>query len=393
MKPTTSIHFGAMSLILAFGVLQGVIVMLLLILAKRNRTANRLLAALLAVSVLRLLPYVAGYAGFYDAYPWLSFAPWNLSFAFGPLIFLFVARLTCSSFSRRWFLHLTPAATQFVYYAWLFCHATPFKNDWDRAVQRPWVVGPQFWLTLLSAAMYLLLARRRLDSYQEWLSNYVSFADDLRMPWLRRFLVASGIIIAVWFSFGVIDLFHPLNYFAEFPLYVGFTAFVYFLGLEGWRHAGDSYPHPSPEPAISSGPIVPAESGLLSEPEESESSRWQVQGAAWLAEIKRRELWQDADLSAAVLARELGTNTTYLSKALNDGLGQSFSECINRQRVQAVEETLRKGATQSDLLNIALRAGFKSKASFNRAFKAYTGETPSQYRTNLGRPASQIVNP
>ena len=72
-----------------------------------------------------------------------------------------------------------------------------------------------------------------------------------------------------------------------------------------------------------------------------DGERWRLQGTAWLEEIRKRELWRNADLSAGVLARELGTNTTYLSKALNEGLGQSFSECINRLRVEALEQVLR----------------------------------------------------
>jgi AraC-like DNA-binding protein len=388
VRHTAAIHFGAMSLILAFGVLQGFIVLVLLLRTRSNREANRILASLLAVGVLRLLPYVAGYAGVYDAYPWLSFAPWNLSFAFGPLIYLFVVRLTAPKLPRRWWWHLILPAPQFAYYAVLFLQPTNFKNHWDKAVQRPWVAGPQYWLTILSAGVYLALAFGRLQRYQRWLQDDVSFAEDVRMPWLQHFIIASGTTMLVWLGFGVADLFHPLNYFAEFPLYLGFTAFVYYLALEGWRHAGDIYPHPAP--VWQAAPTLNVADGAPAAPLDSE--RWKMQGTAWLEEIRKRELWRNADLSAGVLARELGTNTTYLSKALNEGLGQSFSECINRLRVEALEQVLRSGPAEGDLLALALAAGFRSKASFNRAFKTYTGQTPSQYRSNAIMATSQIVN-
>ena len=390
MSHIIPIHFGAMSIVLAFGVLQGLIVLVLLLRTRSNREANRILASLLAVSVLRLLPYVAGYAGVYDAYPWLSFAPWNLSLAIGPVIYLFVVRLTSPELPRRWWRHLVLPAIQFAYYAVLFLHSTNFKNHWDKAVQRPWVAGPQYWLTLLSAAVYLALAFGRLQRYQRWLKDDVSFAEDVRMPWLQHFLIASGTMMLVWLGFGVADLFHPLNYFAEFPLYLVFTVFVYYLALEGWRHAGDSYPYPAS--TWQAAPVVP----LAAEDAPAtvlDGERWRLQGTEWLEEIRKRELWRNADLSAGVLARELGTNTTYLSKALNEGLGQSFSECINRLRVEALEQVLRSGLAEGDLLAVALDAGFRSKASFNRAFKTYTGRTPSQYRSDAGTSASQIVNP
>ena len=36
-----------------------------------------------------------------------------------------------------------------------------------------------------------------------------------------------------------------------------------------------------------------------------------------------------------------------------------------------------------DLLDLALEAGFSSKASFNRAFRSAMGVTPSDYRRRL----------
>jgi AraC-like DNA-binding protein len=111
------------------------------------------------------------------------------------------------------------------------------------------------------------------------------------------------------------------------------------------------------------------------------SPDWQQMGQRWLDQVKHRELWRDPDLTLANLARALGTNTSYLSKAFNEGIEQNFNECINRLRVQAVEAVLQRGGETRDLLSIALEAGFRSKTSFNRAFKAYTGHTPTEYRS------------
>lgn len=85
----------------------------------------------------------------------------------------------------------------------------------------------------------------------------------------------------------------------------------------------------------------------------------------------------------AKLARKLGTNTSDLSRAINDGLGLNVDELINWLRVDAVKAAiLAAGAiqTEASLLDITFAAGFGSKASFNRSFKRYTGQTRSQYR-------------
>jgi AraC-like DNA-binding protein len=99
-----------------------------------------------------------------------------------------------------------------------------------------------------------------------------------------------------------------------------------------------------------------------------------VQAAQW---------WRDPDLGLEQLAQRLGTNTSYVSRALNDGLGLSFNEAINRLRVEAVCAELRAGSTRP-LLAIAFDAGFNSKTSFNRCFKELTGTTPSRFRAGPG---------
>lgn len=69
------IRFGMWSTILALTSLHGLVVAGLLTRVKANRQANRMLAALIVVMVLAMTPYTLGYAGCYDAWPWLTFAP------------------------------------------------------------------------------------------------------------------------------------------------------------------------------------------------------------------------------------------------------------------------------------------------------------------------------
>lgn len=369
-----------MSLVLAFGLFQGLVVALLLVRSRTNEAANRLLAGLLVVTALRILPFVLGYAGFYDAYPRLSFAPYNLGLAFGPLVYLYIARLTEGELPRRWWGLLVPAALEALYYCVLFPQPLAFKQAWDAQVQEPWIAPLEQALTLLSALGYTVAAVGRYRSYQVWLCDHVSYRDEFRVTWVRNFLIAFSALLLLWIGFAGFDGWvRRLNYFSEFPLYVAFTLFVYYLGLEGWRNAGVRYPVPG---------VVSAELPAAAVAAEKD---WKAQGAAWLREVEQRALWQDADLSATMLARELGTNTAYLSKALNEGLGQSFNECINRLRVAEVERRLQDPADTADLLTIARDSGFRSKASFNRAFKTYTQRTPSEYRAEAVSGASQIV--
>ena len=87
---------------------------------------------------------------------------------------------------------------------------------------------------------------------------------------------------------------------------------------------------------------------------------------------------RDATRLQTDLARRLGTNSGHLSRALNDGHG-GFADAVARIRAERVAARIDAGES-GDLLGLALEAGFGSKASFNRAFKAETGLTPTEFR-------------
>ena len=85
------------------------------------------------------------------------------------------------------------------------------------------------------------------------------------------------------------------------------------------------------------------------------------------------------DLTLPKLAATLGIKTYQLSHFINNYIEMSFADFINTYRV---EDAKKKILTSQDvtILNIAYESGFNSKASFNRAFKKFTGLTPSDFR-------------
>lgn len=361
------IRFGPWSTTLGMAAGFGAIIVILLLTTRRNRAANVWLAMLVAVVVLRMIPYVIGYAGFYDAYPWLSFAPFDLSLALGPPIWLYVWRLSGPSLPPRWWAHLIPAGMQLGYHTAIFAQPLAFKNAWDGAVHEPWVDPAESLLSLVALAAYLLAAARRYRAYQRWLVAHVSDRDDHRQPWIRSALIAIGFAWLAIAGFEFVDrLVVELNYFDRFPLYLGFSALVLYLGLEGWRHAGHRFPLMVEDVA------PPAALGR----------DWQGQGRDWAECIEREGWWRESQLTLAEVARRLGTNQSYLSRAINEGLGLNFNALINRMRVAAVQRMIRDGAADDDLLGFALDAGFSSKASFNRAFREHAGMTPSAFRAS-----------
>lgn len=83
------------------------------------------------------------------------------------------------------------------------------------------------------------------------------------------------------------------------------------------------------------------------------------------------------------LAGSLATTPHQLRKVINGELGfRNFNAFINDYRVREVAQRMQtQEYAQTPVLTLALDAGFRSMAPFNRAFKGTFGRTPSEYRS------------
>ncbi len=116
-----------------------------------------------------------------------------------------------------------------------------------------------------------------------------------------------------------------------------------------------------------------------------DEARWAALQARLEELLAIERPYLDNDLSLGGLAQMLQTSTHHLSFVLNQRLGMSFYDLINERRVREVQRCLRDPAyARQSILEIALDAGFASKATFNAAFRKHAGTTPSAYRQQGG---------
>ncbi|MGD9979473.1 MAG: helix-turn-helix transcriptional regulator [Hyphomonadaceae bacterium] len=105
--------------------------------------------------------------------------------------------------------------------------------------------------------------------------------------------------------------------------------------------------------------------------------------AADLDRLMRTErLYREEGLTIAALALRLRLPEHRLRQLINQKLGhRNFSAFVNQWRLEDAKAALADPAQRDvPVSTIALDAGFASLGPFNRAFKADTGLTPSEYR-------------
>jgi len=110
--------------------------------------------------------------------------------------------------------------------------------------------------------------------------------------------------------------------------------------------------------------------------------------------MEEARIYREEGLSIASLASRLGLPEYRLRRLINQRLGhRNFTSFVNGYRlaetIAALSDT---GQAQVPILTIALDAGFQSIGPFNRAFKAQTGMTPSDFRRDhMARDAQQAA--
>jgi AraC-like DNA-binding protein len=365
-----------MSILLLLGAVQGAVVAVGLLQRKTNRQANFLLSGLVLILTLKLVPYIIGYAGFYMVYPWLDLAPFDLALGIGPLLYLYLSRLTHPRLPSGWWLHLVPVAVQFLLYLVMFDQPMSFKNWFE---DHP---GPVFnvienSLEAISMSVYVGLAWRVYSDYDGWLKNRFGDPDAHRLRFLKTglFLLSATLLsfvgAKVW---GLVV--HPVSYFQMFPFYALLTLVVYAFGFTAFQFSDLEFPNV--------GEAEPSK-------EITKETDWTSVAAQFTSKMQASTFWTDPLLSIAATARALETSEGRLSKAINLGLNVSFSEWINQYRIEQVAIRLAgaepegSAGEKETMLAIAFECGFNSKATFNRWFRAVKGCTPTEFRERCAR--------
>ena len=91
--------------------------------------------------------------------------------------------------------------------------------------------------------------------------------------------------------------------------------------------------------------------------------------------------YKDPNYSAKDLARELKTNTRYLSAVVNSRFGKNYSCLLNEYRIKDAKHLLvDKRYADKNVEEISSMVGFANRQSFYAAFYKNVGETPNGFR-------------
>ena len=271
---------------------------------KANRSANRFLAAALAVMVLWIARLLA-----IDLH---LKTPLQFSLALGPLIFFYVLKTTRPEHKFSWkdLVHFIPVLAEQI-------------NLPDILLQL---------LVFISVSIYLYhshLLILRFYQHQKF-NNGDRYRHELR--WLHKLLLAFGLLWLLWIPFTITGYSYD-------------SLYLLLAGMMIWIAAVAHL-----RPVVKAVTDVPP---LLKPSKPAELK----QRGKWLRNVvKEKRYYEDPELSLSSLAKMLGLTTHELSRIINTGLKKNFNDFINEYRVRDVASKMQDPAyDRITLLGMAYR--------------------------------------
>ena len=94
--------------------------------------------------------------------------------------------------------------------------------------------------------------------------------------------------------------------------------------------------------------------------------------------MNEEQLFRNPYLTVKDVAQAVMTNRFYVSRAFNKGLGVSFTQYINRKRIEFSIDLMRSHPNMP-LESVASESGFISQKSFFIKFKEIMNDSPRAY--------------
>ncbi len=277
---------------------------------------------------------------------------------------------------QKWCVNLVHFAPFFLYTIWLSSiflleDAAHKILVAELSLSMEYQVSIIAWFKLSHLALYGLLTLRLIRKTRSADKSYFSSLGVRDLAWLTRLVRAllvaiMMLILAEPFSaVGYLDI-RSLNNIAT----LGLAMLILVI-------AAQSLSQPPLEDVIDQDLDAPryARSGIGADLLQTFVQR--VECA-----LTHEQLYTDPELNLTMLARAAGLTLQQASQAINQGMQMTFYDLVNDKRVAEAKRQLL--ADNGSILDAALNSGFANKATFNKAFKARCGMTPSVWRAKEG---------
>lgn len=269
-----------------------------------------------------------------------------------PLYLGYIIRLTTSNLDRKYWIPVlaVPVTIALAKYV--------FPGDFVDALQKG--------IFLVQVIVVLVIGFRKLDSFNARLMEFYSNTekrDTTPIKKLLAFFVATSILSSVANVLG--RQFFGDSDILLYLISAGFSSMLFALSWIGYKRDF------SVEQFTDEIEEISENQELSDEHHEYERIGNEIDR---LLEVE--QLYLDENITLNDLVRKVDSCRTYVSNYINNEKGVSFSDYINRLRIEHAKKLMIEQPGQKQIV-ISKMSGYSNEQSFYRNFRKFTGMTPS----------------
>jgi AraC-like DNA-binding protein len=394
----------------------------LLLLSKKGKIlADKILTVWLFLMGIHLLLFYLSYAEISYQYPFLLGIIMPFPLLHGPFLLLYTASLTNQLGSRKkfWPLHFIPAIICWFYMIRFFV----LPDDQKIYIFKNKGIGFETFILInlvaivLSGITYVTWSLVLLRRHRRAILDQFSYTEKINLRWLQLLIYGiAGIWLLVFVSDDI--------------LFIGVVLFILLIGYFGIRQTGIFLKQPvsrensveaehstdRPAQVFEKDPSINRTGQNIQDPDTTvseilntgsggltrsdhpddplERKKYSKSGLTTemannlhkrLSDLMVSEkIYTESELSLSDLADHLHTLPNYLSQVINEKEGKNFYDYINMLRIEEFKRLASlPDSRQYTLLSMSFDCGFNSKSSFNKNFKKFTGQSPSEFFSHL----------
>lgn len=304
------------------------------------------------------------YQAIFDLFPFV------LIFGLGPSVYLYV-RSFRTAIQKAWRYYLFVWAAFIIRFLLVVIWILQVNGGWkivdDPGVMMYWHGAIAEPLSVIIFTVFLVLAIREYRLIED--------ENEFTRRWLKTLLAVWSVFSLLWICTVGLPFIYPIGDEKYYVIEVALVIFIYWVGYAGYHRTKVIY--------------ITQQKKTQSYFDNLPAGEVDACITALQQAMEKDKLYLDPELTITGLAAHIGVPPKTLSAVLNQGLQKGFSEYVNAWRVEAVKQMiLDPGNRNMTITGIAYDCGFNSQPTFQRAFKAVTGQTPRDFMQNT----SQIRN-
>lgn len=375
-----------LKLLIMFSLLTAINLMVLsfiLLFKKNNTLTNKVLGMLVFIPSIVLMVNPLLYSNYFSNYLLFVFLGFSITFLFGPLLLLYIHLVLGDTyqFKRKQLLHFFPLCMVAIYGIQINFQSDEYiEQIYLKIVSGEDLVTNLIYLAqFIHFSVYIILSIRKVNLFKT--KTYMSIIDKTNYKWLRFFITRLLYLNILLLVVYVVQMSFFPSYMMYSDLLATPLASSCFYPIMVYKSFSNRVPSQESfeKKGMKSKRIQVSESASVINGEEYNEHIEELNSNKILVFLEVHKTFLNKDYTIFDLSKDLGYSQALVSSVINREMNMSFSKLINQFRIEESFQLLKEKSQELTIEAISELAGFKSRASFYRAFKQVTGSTPSQY--------------